>query len=296
MRTELPNLDRLIRDAAKRLTRMGAKTPDIDARILMQAATGFTHAAMISASNDVLSDDKSELFKGMIERRLLGEPVHRIIGSREFYGRVFSLSEDTLIPRPDTETIIDAILDLCRNGFEPKRILDIGTGSGIIGITLAAELPNVEVVATDISEDALKTAVNNAEKVDVIDRVQFLNSDMFKEISGVFDLVVSNPPYIPKSEICDLDVEVCKHEPVAALDGGVDGLVFFRKFFAEADSCLVSGGLLVIEIGIGQLSALKQLAFTGNWEIQRVYKDLADIERVVVLRPIGTNSAESSGN
>jgi release factor glutamine methyltransferase len=215
--------------------------------------------------------------------------VSRILGEREFYGRPFALSEATLDPRPDSETLIGAALELAMQegwGEAPIRILDIGTGTGCLLLTLLAELPNATGLGTDISEEALATAQRNAQALGLADRAAFARHDMLDGVAGPFDLVVSNPPYIASGDIPVLAPEVHQFDPHAALDGGPDGLAFYRRISQGLDKVL--GGWVVLEVGMGQADAvalLLQQAFvkTLHAELRR-YDDLGGHTRCVALR------------
>jgi len=270
-------LSKLLAKAAYQFSKAGFQTPELDAKLLLQHLTGHTSAELISKSNDIISVEQSMEFADFVERRLAHEPVHRILGYRDFYGREFLLSKETLIPRPDTETLVEAVIKL-----NPKKVLEIGTGSGAIAVSLAAELQNVGITATDISKDALATASKNAAVHDVVERIKFLQADLFDGISGKFDLIVSNPPYIPSAEIKTLQKEVKAFDPRKALDGGDDGLDFYRAIFDKATAYLASKGKVCVEIGFGQEEAVSNIAAANGYADITVIKDLNQINRVVV--------------
>lgn len=272
-------LSKLLAKASYQFSRAGFQTPELDAKLLLQHITGYSSAELISKSNDIISVEQSIEFAGFVERRLTHEPVHRIIGYREFYGRAFLLSDATLIPRPDTETLVEAVVEL-----KPASVLEIGTGSGAIAISLAAELPKVEITATDISKDALGTASSNAVAHDVLGRIKFLETDLFEDVAGKFDLIVSNPPYIPSAEIKTLQKEVKVFDPIAALDGGGDGLDFYRTIFRDASAFLKPAGKVCVEIGFGQEDDVSRIAIANGYDNVTVIKDLNQINRVIVGR------------
>lgn len=272
-------LSKLLAKASYQFSRAGFQTPELDAKLLLQHITGYSSAELISKSNDIISVEQSIEFAGFVERRLTHEPVHRIIGYREFYGRAFLLSDATLIPRPDTETLVEAVVEL-----KPASVLEIGTGSGAIAISLAAELPKVEITATDISKDALGTASSNAVAHDVLGRIKFLETDLFEDVAGKFDLIVSNPPYIPSAEIKTLQKEVKVFDPIAALDGGGDGLDFYRAIFRDASAFLKPAGKVCVEIGFGQEDDVSRIAIANGYDNVTVIKDLNQINRVIVGR------------
>lgn len=270
-------LSRLLTKAAHQFSRAGFQTPELDAKLLLQHLTGYSGAELISKSNDILSAEQTVQFVSLIERRLKHEPVHRIMGYREFYGREFFLSDETLVPRPDTETLVEEVIKL-----KPARVLEIGTGSGAIAVSLAAELQQAEIVATDISKSALETASGNAVHHDVGGRIRFVLADMYKGVSGKFDLIVSNPPYIPSTEIKTLQTEVKAFDPLKALDGGSDGLDFYRVIFEDAEAFLTPNGKVCVEIGLGQEDDVSKIALANGYFNVSVIKDLNQINRVVI--------------
>ncbi|KAG1702839.1 Peptide chain release factor 1 [Nymphon striatum] len=218
-------------------------------------------------------------FWGFVDRRLKHEPVHRILGYRDFFGRKFLISDETLIPRPDTEILVQTVLDL-----KPASVLEIGTGSGAIAVSLAAEQLTVKIVATDISNDALETAARNALVHNVENRIEFVDADLFDGLEGVFDLIVSNPPYIPSDDILELQKEVQFFDPSRALDGGQDGLDFYRQIFEGAGKFLTPDGKICVEVGIGQADDVSSLALEHGFSEPVVIKDLNQINRVVLVR------------
>lgn len=259
-----------------------------DARLLLVAATGCSTADIIAHPERPLPEEARERFAAMLVRRAAHEPVSRILGEREFYGRRFLLSRETLDPRPDSETLIEAALGIAdRAGWreKPIRILDIGTGTGCLLLTLLAELPQARGLGTDISADALETARKNARALGVGDRAQFEIHDVLDGIEDRFDLVISNPPYIASGEIAGLSPEVRVFDPRAALDGGADGLDIYRRIAAGLDRVL--DGAAVVEVGAGQagpVAVLLQQAFvkTRKAELSR-HSDLGGHERCVAL-------------
>jgi release factor glutamine methyltransferase len=217
--------------------------------------------------------------KHLLQRRIDGWPVSRILGKRLFWGREFLINDDVLDPRGDTETLI--ALALQKPG---KYVLDLGTGSGAIGLTLASEWPDAQLVASDLSKTALDVARQNAIKLGVIQRCQFVNSDWFHSLEGQFDLIVSNPPYISEGEMALLSREVKNHDPSLALFAGPDGLSAYRTISAQAKNYLVAGGRLLLEIGHRQASAVSQILQEQGYIDIAVHQDLDRKDRVVSCR------------
>lgn len=276
------SLGNLLDDAAGQFKRANLPTPDLDARLLLEHVASYSHAELISRRDDLVETDIVEAFRSCVDKRLVGTPVHRITGEREFYGRMLQLSDGTLIPRPDTEILVDVCLKLLSGYQRQVRVLEIGTGSGAIAVSLASEASDILISATDISQDALQTATSNAERLGVAEKIEFLLTDLFNGVEGSFDLIVSNPPYIPSSDIDELDREVREHDPIKALDGGLDGLDFYRAIFKDGKRHLQAGALIAVECGIEQASQLQKIAQAEGLKPVLVEKDLAGIERVFV--------------
>lgn len=235
----------------RRLAAAGIETAALDARLLVMHALGLDHAALVAGPERPLSPSEAAAIEHMAQRRVARETVSRITGTREFYGRPFIVTGDTLDPRADTETLVEAAIAACR-GRPPPRLLDLGTGTGVIALTLLLELPSATAVAADRSRAALAVAQRNALALGVADRLTLICSDWFAAIDGRFDLIVSNPPYIPSAAIAGLSAEVRLGDPAPALDGGPDGLAAYRAIAAGAAAHLNPGGLVLVEIGEGQ--------------------------------------------
>ncbi len=230
-----------------------------------------------------LGHDGAALLRDHVRRRLAHEPVGRILGEREFWGLTFRLSPGTLEPRPDTETLVEAALAALRDRGAPLRILDLGTGSGCILVALLSELPEAQGVGSDRSHDALLTARGNAERNGVGGRAHFLAGDWAAALATRFDLIVSNPPYIPSSEIAGLAPEVSRHDPLAALDGGPDGLDAYRAIIGELPRLLAPRAVAAIEIGHHQAAAVGALAAGRGLALCRLAQDLGSRDRVLLL-------------
>jgi release factor glutamine methyltransferase len=282
-------------DAARRMLAARFKSnaidsSELDARILVGAALGLDLTGVISAANRVLTSDESIRLEDLVRRRLAGEPIARILRLKEFWGLPLQLSAETLVPRPDTETVVELALEMLRAVPDPDRALriaDLGTGSGAILLALLSELPNASGIGTDISEDALQTAHNNAVHLGLAHRVGFVSCNYAAALSGPFDLMVSNPPYIRSADIAGLATEVRNHDPFAALDGGTDGLDAYRALIPQAARLLAPGGVLVVEAGAGQTSAIGELMTAAGLTQERPAKaDLAGVLRAVAGRKL----------
>jgi release factor glutamine methyltransferase len=245
---------------------------------------------VIAQATRQLTTDEADRLDGFARRRLAGEPVARILGSKEFWGLPFKLSAETLVPRPDTETIVEATLEILRAEDRAQarlRIADLGTGSGAILLALLTELPDATGIGTDLSTAALGTAKTNAQYLGLASRADFIVSDYADALSGTFDLIVSNPPYIRSADIAGLAPEVRDHDPHLALDGGRDGLEAYRRIAPQAARLLSPGGLLVLEIGQGQDDDVARLvAAAGLTVMGPAKRDLAGIGRAVLGRKL----------
>jgi release factor glutamine methyltransferase len=272
----------LIGRAAKQLSLRGIETAALDARLLLQAAAGMTHADIAAGPDLVLPTDVAASFWSFVERRGAFEPVSRILGSREFYGRSFRVTPDVLDPRADTETLVEAALGLAK-GKGPLRILDLGTGSGAIVVTLLAELLDSLAVASDLSAAALEVAISNAEALGVADRASFVRANWFDGIGGQFDLIVSNPPYIPLGDIAGLAADVREFDPPRALDGGPDGLEAYRRIASGARGHMAPKAHVLVEIGAGQEKVVNELFKEQGLVPESRHLDLAGHVRCLVF-------------
>jgi len=263
----------------------GIVSPRLDAELLVAKALETDRVGLYLDLNRPLVDQERSAIRPLVARRREREPVAYILGHRDFYGRRFKVTPDVLIPRPDTETLVDHALE-CIPEDAASRVLDVGTGSGAIAVTIAAERPLALVTATDISEAALKVASENAKQLEVANRIRFEHANL---LSGVeqYDVIVSNPPYIAQSEMAALQAEIREHEPIAALEAGEDGLDVVRALLSASEPATASGAQMLIEIGATQ--AVSVVAFAAEhtaWQPVAVYPDLNRIERVVHLRRI----------
>lgn len=262
----------------------GIEEPEVDARALLSHALQLDRAQLISHSDRILDAHEAATISAFAARRLKREPVSRMIGRREFWNVMLKLSPDVLDPRPDTETVVEAALDfVVRDGLrlEKLHILDIGTGSGALLLALLSELPNALGTGTDISAAALAVAGANAELHGLSARCTFLACNIADGVAGPFDLIVSNPPYIPHDEISTLAPEVRDYDPAVALDGGSDGLDGYRAIAADAGRLLAPGGRLIVELGAGQEGAVRALFTKAGLTVGKARDDLGGIARAL---------------
>ncbi|MEO8668525.1 MAG: peptide chain release factor N(5)-glutamine methyltransferase [Bauldia sp.] len=260
-------------------------TAQLDARLLVAHALGINAGDLVMFDEQRVDPDSAARVLGFAERRVAGEPVARILGRKEFWGLEFVVSPGTLVPRPDTETVVSAALaavDAAGQRGAPLRILDLGTGTGVILLALLRELPNARGLGVDCEAGAIATARENADYLAVGGRAELVVGDWTSDIDGVFDLIVSNPPYIPTGEIAGLPVDVRLYDPHVALDGGEDGLDAFRVTIEELSRLLVADGRTFLEMGAGQAGAVGGLATGNGWKV-RLHRDLAGIDRVAEL-------------
>lgn len=285
--TAPPTLDTAIRRAAALLRDKGLDTPSLDARLLVGHVLGLAHDRIVAAPDRPISPQEWTAIATALARRLDHEPVSRILGYREFWGRRFLLSPATLDPRPETETLVETALDiLVANRIECPRLLDVGTGTGCILLTMLAELPRATGTATDIDPDALAVARRNAELIGVADRATFIEADGLEDLAGPFDMILSNPPYIRTAEIPTLAPEVRQYDPPLSLDGGQDGLDLYRRIICEARR-VAPGGWIVLEIGHDQATAVLEIANRSGAvaeETKTTHIDLAGLDRCVTLK------------
>jgi release factor glutamine methyltransferase len=277
-------LDKTRRELARRLAGAGLDSPLLDARLIVGTVLGLDLTALAAQGERPLTSEEIAAIDGAARRRLAGEPIARIAGIKEFWSLPFRLSAATLVPRPDTEILVDAALAVAPTD-KPLRIADLGTGSGAILLALLHERPLATGVGTDISEQALAIARDNAADLGLSARADFVASNFGSALEGAFDLVVSNPPYIPSADIAALSTEVREHDPWLALDGGPDGLAAYRIIAQDAVRLLAPGGACLVEIGIGQQGDVGAiLAAAGLLPDQPPRCDLAGIPRVLMAR------------
>jgi release factor glutamine methyltransferase len=279
-----------LREALQRATRQLDASPGLcadaarDAALLLRHALGISHAAQLADPNRALTPAQQAAYDALIQRRRASEPIQYITGEQEFYGLALGVTPAVLIPRPETEQLVEAVLAEL-DGARPLRILDVGTGSGAIAIALAHHLPHASVTAVDLSSAALEVAASNAARHALTDRIRFIQSDLLAALSPdepPFDLIVSNPPYVPTGDRAGLHPQVRDHEPASALFAGPDGLDIYRRLIPQARAALRPDGLLALEIGHNQREAIASLL--SGWNQLRFLDDLQQIPRVAIAR------------
>ncbi|MBT9177215.1 MAG: Release factor glutamine methyltransferase [Firmicutes bacterium] len=273
------------------LSRAGITDARWQAELLLRFVTGLSRACLLTHPDREADRLATERYRAALRKRALGLPLQYIVGQTEFFGREFRVTPAVLIPRPDTETLVEEALRLLRTESTscqvpsakcaPSALLDLCTGSGCVGLTLAAEMPELTVWLADVCEGALTVAADNAAKFGVSARVQFRQGDLFRAVIGMrFCIITANPPYIPSGEIHTLADEV-QREPRLALDGGEDGLAYYRRLVSEAPNFLYPGGWLLVEVGNTQAAAVETLLRAANFTEAFVRQDLAGRDRVV---------------
>jgi release factor glutamine methyltransferase len=237
---------------------------------------------VMARGGDDVGDDVARAFERLVARRVAREPVSRIVGAREFYGRLFRVTADVLDPRPDTEILVEAVLARMPQDAA-LRMLDLGTGSGAIILSLLAERPMATGVAVDVSPAALAVAAQNAECLGVAARFAAIEGAWFQNVSGVFDVIVSNPPYIEAGDIPRLTQDVRDYDPHLALDGGADGLVCYRAIAQGAAAFLAPGGVLAVEIGAGQARDVEAIFNQNGFFLEKAHEDLGGHLRCLIF-------------
>ena len=272
-------LKEVLADTAIKLSRSGIEGAARDARILTAYALGTPISELLPKFNEQVSEKIIAKLEKLILRRIDREPISKILGRREFWGRSFSINENVLDPRSDTETLIDFVIE------KPvKSVLELGTGSGAIAITLACEWKEVHITATDISEDALSLAKINAEKFNVQNKIHFLKSDWFETVKGTFDLIISNPPYIGLIERDEISNEVKKYDPEISLFAGPDGFDAYKTIIPNLKKFLNPDGFVVLETGAFQSNRVKNLMNAVGLIDTKIVKDLSGKDRLIAAK------------
>jgi release factor glutamine methyltransferase len=282
-----PTVDAVRRDIARRFRHGGIDSPDLDARILVGHALVLDFTAVVRAADRRLDAGEIARIEALVARRLAREPVARITGTKEFWGLPFRITPHVLVPRPETEILVErtlAIIDAAGRRSNALRVADLGVGSGAILVALLTELPNATALGTDRDFAALSLARENAHRLGVASRAMFTACDFGAAVAPGCDVIVANPPYIRTDEIAELEPDVREFDPHDSLDGGPDGLAAYRVIAAQAYGVLGQGAPLVVEIGKEQGPAVAALFTAAGFSDIRIWRDLAGTERVVVAR------------
>ncbi len=282
----MTTLANVYRAARSRLTQAGVDSAALDSRLLVSHVTGSSLEDIVCRPMAEVAPEAARRIDDAVSRRIAGEPTHRIIGAREFFGLPLDLSPDTLEPRPDTEALVELVAPRVREIAAKTgvcRILDLGTGTGAILLALLSEEARATGVMTDISPGALATAQANAKRLGLAGRAEAIVSDWFSGVDGTFDVIVSNPPYIPSADIGELSREVREHDPMRALDGGADGLDAYRAIAAGAAAHLAAAGVVAVEIGAGQGPDVRRLFADCGFDRAESLADLGGRERALLF-------------
>lgn len=274
----------LLKEGAARLAAAGIDGAAREARLLLQAAAEIPIATQIAFPERTISSDATARFEALLQRRARREPMAHILGRREFWSLAFKVTADTLDPRPDSETLVQAILDQLPDRSAALRLIDFGTGTGCLLLALLHELPHASGVGVDTSPAALAVATENAHALGLMERAAFRRGDWDEGIEAGFDVLLSNPPYVPSTDIDGLQPEVASFEPRLALDGGADGLDAYRRLAPAAARLLRPDGLAAFEIGIGQGDSVRRIMASAGLRHIATARDLAAVERCVLVR------------
>jgi release factor glutamine methyltransferase len=274
-----------VSSARQAITAAGVRAQDaaLDAEVLARKVLACDRADYIVRLRDQEPADFAGAYGALVDRRCRREPVAYIVGEREFWGLPFEVTPDVLIPRPETELIVEEALALFPAPAAPRVIVDAGTGSGCLAISLAREFPSAQVIATDISESAIVVATRNAARNGVTGRISFRPGDLLEPVTEAADLIVSNPPYVASGDAPGMVPEVREHEPHVALFGGADGMAMFEKLFPSAVTRLAPGGRLIVEVGYDQDDRVAAIAARHGWTLSHVRQDLQAITRTLIF-------------
>jgi release factor glutamine methyltransferase len=277
-----PTVAQALDSAAARLRAAGVEGARRDVRVLLAAALDIAPGSLVAWPERALGAEEAARAEEFVARRAAREPVSRILGRREFWSLAFRITPDTLDPRADSETLVEAVLAEVEDRTARLDILDLGTGSGCLLLALLSELPNARGVGVDIGEGALAAARDNAERLGMSGRARFVRGDWTAGLTGAWQAIVSNPPYITDMELTQLAPEVVRHDPRIALAGGVDGLDAYRAFVPDLGRLLAEGGFAALEVGAGQMNAVEALLTTAGCRPHRRIRDLGGNERCLL--------------
>ena len=272
----------VLQSTATYFAKKNVESPRLNIEHLLADVLGKKRIDLYLEFDRVLTEQELDLLREKVRRRAKGEPLQHILGHWDFFGRTFKTDARALVPRPETELLVETVLAEMGSTQE-GRLIDVGTGAGILAITFALEKPGLTICATDISDSALALARENAERLGVLSRVEFIQSELVEAVQGPFEWVVANLPYIPTTDLPDLPSEV-RFDPVAALDGGTDGLVPMRKLVESIRSKLSSNSLIALEVGSGQAAAVRDILARSNYRDISLRKDYQGVERILIAR------------
>ncbi len=296
-----PTIRAALMDGSRFLTLAAVENPRLDAEALLRYVLGIEPAELYLRIGDPLDDEEELRFRELLHRRARREPLAYITGQKEFWSLDFSVTTAVLVPRPETELLVEVAVERARQLASSRlKIADLGTGSGAVAVCLAKELPDAEIAAVDISDAALQVARANAERHRVADRIRFLHGDLFAPLAserGSFDFIVANPPYVRSGDIASLEPEVCQWEPLAALDGGKDGLEFYRRIISGGVNYLSMAGQILLEIGDGMADSVTEIfAAAGGFEQAVRWRDYAGKDRVMAVRKLSSVKPVTKGS
>lgn len=277
------SVENALEQAVARLVRAGIDRAPQEARVLLAHVTGLDRARQIADPDRPLDDEAQSRFKALVTRRVNHEPVSYLIGEREFWSLPYHVGSAVLDPRPDSETLVEAALDRYADSHGAFTVLDLGTGSGCLLLTVLKSRPLARGYGVDVSPDALRVAVRNAARLGVAGRADFLCANWCDSLTGLFDLILCNPPYIATGDLTGLSPEVVRHEPRCALDGGGDGLAAYRAVAPEFRRLLSPDGLALLEIGAGQAEDVALIIENAGLSVSRIYQDLSGIQRCLAV-------------
>jgi len=276
-------VSRVLDRAEERLARAGIDRARHEARLLLAHVTGLSQARQIADPDHLLEDAGQTQFEDLIVRRENHEPMSHLTGEREFWSLPFKVSSAVLDPRPDSETLVEAALKIFPDPLGVFSVLDLGTGSGCLLLSILKSRSKAQGIGIDVSPEAIRIAVDNADRLDLADRVRFVCGDWGTALEGSFDLILCNPPYIATAELMTLAPEVARYEPRTALDGGADGLEAYLNFLPQLFRLLRSDGVALVEIGAGQTTDVTAIAINSGLHVSQVYRDLAGIQRCLAV-------------